>query len=149
MADKKKPTVKIEREYIVNLRKEIIKAPRQKKAKKAIRALKAFLSRHMKSEDVKLGKYLNEYLWQNGPKNPPTRVEIRVTKKDEKVFAELKSAPEEKKKDKKEKKKIIEKKEIEKEKQVDMSLVDKQKKVAKEKKKEEVPKAAELKEEKK
>ena len=148
MADKKKLTSKVERNYIVNLRKEIIKAPRQKKAKKAIRAMKEFLSRHMKSDDVKLGKYLNEHLWQNGPKNPPTRIEIKVIKEDEKVFAELKSAPEEKKEDKKEKKKIIEKKTPEKEKQVDLSLVEKQKKVAKEKKKEEKPKVTESKEKK-
>ena len=153
MADKKKATNKIERTYVVNLRKEIIKAPRYKKSKKAITSLKEFLKRHMKSDDIKIGNYLNQYLWQNGPKNPPTRIEIKVTKEDEKVFAELASAPvEEKKEEKKEKKKIIEKKE-EKEKQEDMSLVQKQKQVAKERKKEEkpkeeVPKATELKDKK-
>jgi len=129
-------TNKIERKYIVNLRQEIIKAPRYKRAKKAVRALKEFLKRHMKSDDIKLGKYLNEYIWQNGQKNPPTKIEIRVTKEDQKVFAELSSAPIEKPKEEgKEKKKIIEKKETEeKEKQVDLSLVQKQKQVAKEKK---------------
>ena len=143
MADKKKPTKVIEREYIINLRKEILKAPRYKKSKKAIRALKEFLKRHMKSDDIKLGPYLNEHIWQNGPKNPPTKVEIKVKKEDEKVFAELKSAPVEVPENKKEeKKKIIEKKETteEKPKQVDLSLVQKQKQVAKEKKKEEKPK---------
>jgi large subunit ribosomal protein L31e len=138
MAEKNKPSNKIERTYIVNLRREIIKVPRHKKSKKAITTLKQFLKRHMKSEDINLGKYLNEHIWQNGPKNPPTKVEIRVTKENEKVFAELSSAPiEEPKEGKKERKKIIEKKETEeKPKQVDLSLVHKQKQLAKEKKKE-------------
>ena len=48
----------------------------------------------MKSEDVKIGKFLNEELWKNGIKNPPHHIKI-TAKKNEKgvVFAELDGAP--------------------------------------------------------
>lgn len=90
----------IERTYTIPLRKEFRKAPRYRRAKKAVNAVKAFLMKHMKADEknLKLGKYLNLELWKHGMKNPPCRVRINVTK-DEKgiVKAELVGAPEEKK----------------------------------------------------
>ena len=58
----------LERNYIVPLRKEFMKAPRYKRAKKAVNALKEFLKKHMKSDNVKLGKNLNLEIWKNGIK---------------------------------------------------------------------------------
>ena len=88
----------MERVYTVPLRKEFQKAPKYKYASKAMRALKQFLIKHMKSEDIKIGKYLNQSIWQNGPKNPPAKVKINVVKdKENVVTAELVDAPEEKK----------------------------------------------------
>ncbi len=80
----------LERVYTVPLRKEYRKGPRWKRTKKAVRALRQFLSRHMKSENVKLGKELNEELWKHGIRNPPHHVKVTATK-DEKgiVKAEL------------------------------------------------------------
>lgn len=92
----------LERTFTIPLRKEWLKAPKYKRAKRTIAAVFAFLERHMKSSDVKLGKYLNLEVWKHGIKNPPSR--IRVTaKKDDKgvVVAELVDAPVEKKEDKK------------------------------------------------
>ena len=48
------------RTYTVPLRKEWLKVPKYKRAKKAVTALKQFLVKHMKSENVKLGKYVNQ-----------------------------------------------------------------------------------------
>jgi large subunit ribosomal protein L31e len=83
---------KIERTYNIPLRKGFYKAPRYKKAKKAITTLKAFLIRHMKCEpeQLKIGKRLNEEVWGKGIKNPPHHVKVLVIK-DEKgiVKAEL------------------------------------------------------------
>ncbi len=88
-----KPT--LERVYNVPLRKEYQKSPRWRRTKKAVNALREFLQKHMKSEEVKLGKELNELLWQHGIRNPPHHVKVTATK-DEKgiVRAELFGAAE-------------------------------------------------------
>lgn len=95
----------MEKVYTVPLRKEFQKAPKYKHASKAMRALKEFLKKHTKSENIKIGKYLNQTIWQNGPKNPPAKVKINVIKNKENIInAELVDAPEEKKEIKEEKK---------------------------------------------
>ncbi len=97
----------LERTYTVPLRKEFQKAPIYKRTKKAVAALRQFLQRHMKSEDIKLGKELNEALWQRGIRHPPHKVKVTAVK-DEKgvVRAELfgveKEEPKKEKKSKKE-----------------------------------------------
>lgn len=86
MADAKK----IERSYTIPLRSEFLKVPRYKRAKKAAAAVKQFLVKHLKSEDVKVGTSINEKVWENGMRNPPSKVRVQVVK-DEKgvVSAEL------------------------------------------------------------
>ena len=88
------PKVVLEREYNVPLRREFQKSPNWKKTKKAVKALKEFLQKHMKSDDVKLGRYLNEELWKHGMKNPPHHVKVIAKKEDNGVVtAELEGAP--------------------------------------------------------
>ena len=89
MAKKKETKEKIERSYNVPLRKEFREIVNYKKTPRAIRALRAFLIKHMKSEDVKLGMHLNEYMWKHGAKNPPHHVKIHVIKIGDEVRAEL------------------------------------------------------------
>lgn len=85
-----KETTTLERTYNVPLRKEYLKTPNWKRTKKAVAGLRKFLKRHMKSEDIKLGKELNEKLWEHGIKNPPHHVKITATKDDKGVVrAEL------------------------------------------------------------
>ena len=86
----KKEEKLLERTYNVPLRKEYRKVANWKRTKKAVTALRQFLAKHMKSENVKLGKELNDFLWKHGIKNPPHHVKVNVTK-DEKglVKAEL------------------------------------------------------------
>jgi large subunit ribosomal protein L31e len=94
MAEKKKESKKvekIERDYIVPLRKQVLKSPKYKRSKKAVDTLRIFLKKHMKCEDVKIGKNLNEFIWNRGIKNPPHKVEVHVVKtEDNQVLAELK-----------------------------------------------------------
>lgn len=82
---------KLEREYIIPLRKEWLKAPSFKRAKKAVRGVREFLARHMKAEfdDIKVGRFLNEQLWERGMKNPPHKVKIKAIKEGGIVRAEL------------------------------------------------------------
>jgi len=96
----------VERTYNVPLRKAWLKVPRYMRTKKAAKALKEFLRKHMKSEDVKIGKYLNEFLWRHGIKNPPHHVKVKCSKDDKGiVIAELEGAPAEKKEETKKRKK--------------------------------------------
>ena len=93
-------TDKIEREYIINIRREIEKAPIYKRAPKAIRTIKEFLARHMKIRDrdlskIKLDRYLNEFLWARGIRNPQTRIKVKAVKEGDMVIAELSELPNE------------------------------------------------------
>ena len=84
----------LERTYTIPLRKGWLKAPRYRRAKKAVNTVKEFLVRHMKSEDVRLGTNLNLEIWKHGMRNPPSRVKVNVSKDDKgTVRAELFGAP--------------------------------------------------------
>lgn len=73
----------MERRYNVPLRKDAMKAPRHERAKRATKALKHFVTRHMKSEDVSLDCAVNEKIWERGISNPPHHIEITAVKDDE------------------------------------------------------------------
>ncbi len=89
MAEKKQEK-SLERVYTVPLRKSFINAPPYRKSQKAVKALRDFLARHMKSEDVRLGQHVNEFIWQHGIKSPPPRVTVKAVKDSEGVVrAEL------------------------------------------------------------
>lgn len=84
----------LERVYNVPLRREYMKAPRHKRTPKAIRALRAFLAKHMKSDNIILGNQLNQLIWRDGIKNPPHHVKLTAVKDDTgKVTAELVGVP--------------------------------------------------------
>jgi len=107
----KKETAKtIERTYNVPLRREFLKVPLYKRSKKASTALKQFLIKHMKSENVKINRDLNEEIWKHGMRNPPHHVKVTVTKNEKgEVFADLfgKKVKTPKKEEKKAKKKSL------------------------------------------
>ena len=107
----------LERTYNIPLRKDFSKAPKWNRSKRAIRSLRSFLQKHMKSEDVRIGTGVNNAVWERGIKNPPHHVKVTAIKDDEGVVrAQLFGfkAKEEKKTETKEKPKTEEKK-IEKE----------------------------------
>jgi ribosomal protein L31E len=100
----------LERTYIIPLSRELLKVPYYKKAKKAVNTVRAFLGKHMKASEVKLGRHLNMHLWQHGIKNPPKHVKVSASKDDKEVVkAELFGAVE-KPKESKVKPKVGEKK---------------------------------------
>jgi large subunit ribosomal protein L31e len=88
MAEEKKSKEKeakviLERNYNVPLRKEWLKAPMHKRAKKAIRGLRIFIARHMKADEmknVKVERWANEKIWSRGTTNPPHHISV-ITKK--------------------------------------------------------------------
>ena len=81
---------KIERIYTIRLRKESRKVPRYKRAKKAISAVRQFLIRHMKVQEVKILKELNQKILERGRKNPPHKVHVKAIKQEERgVFLSI------------------------------------------------------------
>ena len=106
----------LERVYNIPLRRETLKVPPFKKANKAVKTIRIFISRHMKSDNVALGRYLNLKIWKLGAKNPPHHVKVNVTKDDKgRVYAELVDAPKEQPKIEENKEKKIVKEKIVKE----------------------------------
>lgn len=76
MADK---TTELERIYTIPLRKtkDLV---RSRRADLAVRDVKRFLSRHMKSETIWLDATVNEALWSNGKYRIPSRIRVRATR---------------------------------------------------------------------
>ncbi len=99
MADKKQEKKEeIEREYIIPLRRHWKRVARYKRTNKAVKGVKEFLAQHMKIRDrdltkIRLDKYLNEFLWARGIKNPPIKVKVKVKKEGDLVRAELADLP--------------------------------------------------------
>ena len=88
------PKVVSERVYNIPLRKEFRKVANWRRTEKAVKALREFVVKHMKSDNVLLSKYVNKELWKHGIKNPPHHVKISAKKDDKgKVMVELAELP--------------------------------------------------------
>jgi len=94
----KKPETKEEekkgKEFIVPLRRKFRKTAGYRRAQKAIMAIKEFLARHMRIYDrdlkkIKIDRYLNEFIWKRGIKNPPTKIKIKAVVDGDFIRAEL------------------------------------------------------------
>lgn len=75
--------------YIIPLR-DVQHTPRWERGKRAMKAIRDFLSRHMESEEIKLDQSINEAVWERGSHKPPSRIRVRAMKfEDGQVQAEL------------------------------------------------------------
>lgn len=95
----KEEKIELEREYIIPLRKGVLKAPRYRRAKKAIRVIREFLAKHMRVEDRDLKKvminiHLNNEIWFRGIRKPANKIKVKAIKKGGIVYAELAEIPE-------------------------------------------------------
>ena len=85
---------RIEKEFIIPLRRIFKKTASYKRVPKSIRAIKLFLVRHMKLYErdvnkIKIDKYLNEFMWARGIKNPPAKIKIKAFVDGDFIKAEL------------------------------------------------------------
>jgi len=71
-----------EKFYTINLR-DAWKAPRIKRAPKAVRIVKDFVKRRMKVDDVKISNAVNQEIWKRSIKEPPRKIKIRAVKDKE------------------------------------------------------------------
>jgi len=92
--------IELEREYVIPLKRTVLKAPRYRRAKKAIKAIRDFIVRHMRVEDrdtrkVKIDTYLNSEVWFRGIKKPMNKIKVIAKKhSDGIVTVELADIPE-------------------------------------------------------
>ena len=103
----------MERVYTIPLRREYLKVPRWKRAKKAMKAIREFTMRHMKvdnPDNVKISNSINEIIWSRGGKKVIPKITVKMIKEDEIVHVllpdeQLKKEEKPKKKEKKEEQK--------------------------------------------
>jgi len=89
----------LEREYTIPLRRHWFKVANYERTRRAVKAIKIFVAKHMKVDDrdvdnVKLDVYFNNELWYRGRANPPAKIKVRVKKENGIVtvsFAEMPS----------------------------------------------------------
>ena len=60
-------------------------APRSRRTERAVKEVRAHVMRHMKvdEEHVWIDKTVNERLWENGIRNPPSRITVKAIKFDD------------------------------------------------------------------
>ncbi len=56
------------------------RGPKTKWAKKSIRYLREFITKHFKPESLIISQEVNEAIWKRGIKKPPRKLKIRATK---------------------------------------------------------------------
>lgn len=81
------------RVHMVPLRRAF-EAPKYRRAKVAVRLIREFTTRHMKANEVKIDKEVNELLWTRGIGNPPRRIRLEM-ERDEDGVVEVRLPPEE------------------------------------------------------
>jgi len=77
------------RTYTIPLRRDFLKTPKWRRSKRAIYTIRNFLVRHTKTENIKVGRWLNEEVWKHGGKNPPSKIKVDAKKEKEFVSVEL------------------------------------------------------------
>ncbi|MCL4325443.1 MAG: 50S ribosomal protein L31e [Candidatus Thermoplasmatota archaeon] len=72
----------MERFYNIPLRNAKLKAGRTKRAPRAIKEIKLFVAKHMKSsiDDVWIDTHINKLIWKNGIRNIPSKIRVKVVK---------------------------------------------------------------------
>ncbi len=78
-----------EKIFIINLRREFSKKPNYKRSKKAVTAVKEYIQKHLKVDDVKIGKNLNLKIWERGRKNPPPKIKVKAVVEEDIAYVEL------------------------------------------------------------
>ena len=72
----------MERVYVIPLR-DVKKVPRTIRSPKAIRLVREFLQKHMKSDDIKIDSSVNEKIWERGIQKVPPKIKVKATKEED------------------------------------------------------------------
>ncbi|HEX7467318.1 MULTISPECIES: 50S ribosomal protein L31e [Methanobacterium] len=72
----------MERVYIIPLR-DVKRVPRTIRSPKAIRLVREFLKKHMKSDDIKIDTSVNEKIWERGIQKVPPKIKVKAVKEED------------------------------------------------------------------
>lgn len=72
----------MERVYIIPLR-DVKRVPRTIRSPKAVKLVREFLGKHMKSDDIKLDSSVNEKIWERGIQKVPPKIKVKATKEED------------------------------------------------------------------
>ena len=75
----------LERIYTIPFYPKLNSIPRTKRAPRALRIVKEFVARHMKSTDILIDPEVNEYIWSRGIQKPPRKISVRLKKADDDI----------------------------------------------------------------
>jgi large subunit ribosomal protein L31e len=73
----------------INLRKELAKARRVKKANRIMTLVREKIQKMFKGLEVKIDKSVNQEVWKRGAKNPPAKLRLKLVKDEKSVKVEL------------------------------------------------------------
>lgn len=81
-------------------------APRSRRTERAVKEVRNAIMRHLKvdAEHVWIDKSVNEKLWENGIRNPPSKIAVKAVKFDDGLVEVTYVEPEPPKRDSKKKK---------------------------------------------
>lgn len=71
----------VTRDYTLHMHKRLHGYNLKKRAPRAVRIIKDFVRRIMKTKDVRIDHHLNDFIWSRGIKNVPHRVRVRLQRK--------------------------------------------------------------------
>lgn len=71
----------ITKECTIHLHKKVYGVKLKKKAPKAIKKIKMFAERMMRTQDVRIDTKLNKHIWSKGIRHVPFRVRVRLSRR--------------------------------------------------------------------
>merc|ERR1719446_1382141 len=80
--EKSKRTVEpVTRDYTIHLHKLLHKVQFKKRAPRAVKEIRKFAEKAMRTKDVRVDTKLNKFIWSSGIRNVPVRVRVRMSRK--------------------------------------------------------------------
>lgn len=90
----------VTRECTVHMSKRLLGITFKKRAPRAVREIKQFVMKAMKTSDVRINPELNKHIWSMGVRNVAKRIRIRMSRKrnddenaKEKLYTEVTHVP--------------------------------------------------------
>lgn len=71
----------VTREYTINLHRRLHGVGFKKRAPRAVKEIKKFAQKQMKTDDVRVETKLNKFIWSKGVRNVPFRVRVRLSRR--------------------------------------------------------------------
>jgi large subunit ribosomal protein L31e len=72
----------MERVYVIPLR-IVKKVPRTIRSPRAVRFVRDFIERHMKTDDVIIDASVNEKIWERGIQKVPSKIKVKAVKDED------------------------------------------------------------------